>query len=667
MDRLALFFAFLLVTCDLRAEVPAAAGATRSLSPYFFVENGDPEVDRLPLKSTDVKVRVLGVIAEVTVTQQYTNEGTRPLEARYVFPASTRAAVHAMNVRIGDRLISADIREKQQARADYQQAKREGRTAVLLEQQRENVFQMHVGNILPGDDLRVTLSYTELIVPVEGVYRFVYPTVVGPRYNGAPGTESRQPEPWLATPHLKEGIAPQTSFALAVDLESPVPLRVISSPTHTMAVDGERTRTAHARLADTNGPNDNRDLILEYRLDGETISSGVLLSDGPGEKYFLAMIQPPAAVPARQIVPREYVFIVDVSGSMHGFPLDAARTLMSSLLTRLRPSDTFNLMLFSGGNRMLAPHSIPASQENIAHALEVLANESGGGGTELLPALRRALASPSPSDRSRTFVVLTDGYVSIEREAFELVRRNLSNANLFAFGIGSSVNRQLIEGLARAGQGEPFIVLDPKSADTEARRFAKMIASPVMTDVAVQFEGLDVYDLVPQRLPDVFAERPVVVFGKWRGEAGGAVLLEGHTADGPWRTRVPATAASPTAGSLRYLWARHRIAELSDEEAMTGDGAHREAITQLGLHHHLLTSYTSFIAIDRIVRVEQPQGVPSVDQPLPLPRGVSERALEASATVPSTPEPSMWMLLAIALGGFSLLALRGRRPVRVAQ
>lgn len=646
MDRLALFFAFVLVTCDLRAEVPADAGPTRSLSPYFFVENGDPEVDRLPLKSTDVKVRVLGVIAEVTVTQQYTNEGTRPLEARYVFPASTRAAVHAMSVRIGDRLISADIREKQQARADYQQAKREGRTAVLLEQQRENVFQMHVGNILPGDDLRVTLSYTELIVPVEGVYRFVYPTVVGPRYNGAPGT---------ATPYLKEGVAPRTRFALAVDLESPVPLRVISSPTHTMAIDGERTRKASARLADTHGPNDNRDFILEYRLDGETISSGVLLSDGPSEKYFLAMIQPPAAVPAREIVPREYVFIVDVSGSMHGFPLDAARTLMSSLLTRLRPSDTFNLMLFAGGNRMLAPHSIPASQENIAHALEVLANESGGGGTELLPALRRALASPSPTDRSRTFVVLTDGYVSIEREAFELVRRNLSNANLFAFGIGSSVNRQLIEGLARAGQGEPFIVLDPKSADTEARRFAKMIASPVMTDVAVRFEGLDVYDLVPERLPDVFAERPVVVFGKWRGEAGGAVQLEGRTADGPWRTRVPATAASPTAGSLRYLWARHRIAELSDEEAMTGDGAHREAITQLGLRHHLLTSYTSFIAIDRIVRVEPPQGATTVDQPLPLPQGVSERAVEASATVPSTPEPAMWMLLAIALGGFGLL------------
>ncbi len=621
----------------------------RSLSPYFAVENGEPGVDSFPLKSTEVKVRVLGVIAEVVVTQRYTNEGTIPLEGRYVFPASTRAAVHAMNVRLGDRLITARIREKEIARAEYKNAKREGKTAVLLEQRRSNVFQMHVGNILPGDDVRVELSYTELLVPTDGIYRFVYPTVVGPRFNGAQGQESHRPEPWIATPHLREGIAPETKFALSVDLESPVPLVSIASPSHSLNVIGEGTREAHVDLQADGEPADSHDFVLEYRLVGDEMQSGVLLSDGPGDKYFLAMVQPPAAVPATKIVPREYVFVVDVSGSMHGFPLDTARALMADLLPRLRPSDTFNLLLFAGGNRVLAPESIPATELNVQHALSVLANESGGGGTELLPALRQALAMPASADRSRVFVVITDGYVSIEREAFDLVRRNLSRANLFAFGIGSSVNRELIEGLARAGQGEPFIVLDPTVAAAESRRFRQMIEAPVMTRVSVRFEGLDVYDVSPTGVPDLFARRPVIVFGKWRGEAGGTVLVEGRTATGKYRTRlaVDATAPSPKAGALRYLWARHRIAELSDQEQLTRDGEQRDAILNLGLKYNLLTQYTSFIAIDQIVRVKNPDNTLTVDQPLPLPKGVSNLAV-AEAGVPGTPEPSMWMMIFIA-------------------
>jgi Ca-activated chloride channel homolog len=621
----------------------------KTLSPYFAIENADPSVDPLPLQSTNVKVRVLGVIAEVIVTQQYKNQGQVPLEARYVFPASTRAAVHAMSARIGERLITADIREKEVARAEYRTAKREGKTAVLLEQQRENVFQMHVGNILPGDDVRVELSYTELLVPTDGVYQFVYPTVVGPRYNGPPGQESHRPELWISTPYLREGVAPGTTFGLSADLESPVPLSSITSPSHRLTVDGERTRTAHVELQPDGQPADDRDFVLEYRLDGEAIESGVLLSEGPDEKFFLAMVQPPAAVPATRIVAREYVFIVDVSGSMHGFPLDTTRALMSDLLPRLRPSDTFNLLLFSGGNRVLAPQSIPATEQNVQVALRVLAGESGGGGTELLPALRRALAMPSDRDRSRVFVVITDGYVAVEREAFDLVRRSLSQANLFAFGIGSSVNRALIEGLARAGQGEPFVVLEPGLAAEESRRFRRMIEAPVMTRVAVRFEGLDAYEVTPLHVPDLFSRRPVVVFGKWRGEARGALTVEGSTMQGVHRTRLPVDpgGSSPSAGALRYLWARHRIAELTDQETLTGDGEQRDSILQLGLKYNLLTQYTSFVAVDHIVRVKNPDGTLTVDQPLPLPKGVSDLAV-AEAVVPGTPEPRMWVLLVVA-------------------
>jgi Ca-activated chloride channel family protein len=641
-----------LATCELQ---PASARADegypddKTLSPYFAVENADPATDHLPLKSTDVKVRVLGVIAEVVVTQQYTNDGEVTLEARYVFPASTRAAVHAMTVRLGDRLITPNFRDKAAARADYDSAKREGRTAALLEQHRDNVFQMHVGNILPGDDVRVELSYTELLTPTDGVYQFVYPTVVGPRYNGAPGEESYRPELWLSTPYLRDGVAPNTTFRLAVDLESPIPFSSISSPSHALSVQGERSRKAHVELEDTSEPADSRDFVLEYRLDGEQIQSGVMLSEGPDENFFLAMVQPPATVPRASIVPREYVFVVDVSGSMNGFPLDTTRELMRDLLARLRPSDTFNLMLFAGDNRVLSPQSLPVTEQNVKAALAVLANESGSGGTELVPALRKALAMPSDGDRSRVFVVVTDGYVSVDREIFDLVRRNLSQANLFAFGIGSSVNRALIEGLARAGQGEPFVVLEPRLAAEQASRFRQVIETPVMTRISVRFDGFDAYDATPLEVPDLFARRPVVVFGKWRGEARGTVVVEGSTTLGTHRARleVDDEAPSPSAGSLRYLWARHRIAELTDQDVLTGDGGERDAILALGLRYNLLTQYTSFIAIDRLVRIKDPDRTLTVDQPLPLPKGVSELAIGGSS-VPSTPEPSMWALLAIA-------------------
>ncbi|MFP5350637.1 MAG: VIT and vWA domain-containing protein, partial [Gammaproteobacteria bacterium] len=620
----------------------------------------DPNVDRLPLKATQVDVRVTGVIADVTVIQQYKNEGTRPIEARYVFPGSTRAAVYGMTVRLADRVLTAEIREKQKARVEYETAKREGKTAALLEQHRPNVFQMNVANILPGDDVKVELRYTELIVPTDGKYQFVFPTVVGPRYNGSPATGSGTNEKWISTPYLTGGKRSSTRFDLNVQLASPIPLQAVTSPSH--AIDVRNVSNAEARviLADTGANENNRDFVLDYRLAGERIQSGILLSNGgkDGENFFLAMVEPPRTVSPTQVVPRDYVFIVDISGSMHGFPLDTAKVLLEDLVGGLRPSDTFNVMLFAGSQRMLAPRSVPATRANINQAVRMLREQGGGGGTELVPAMRKALSLPHDADRARTFVVVTDGYISVEREVFELIRRNLSQANLFAFGIGSSVNRHLIEGMARAGQGEPFVVLDPRTAAHEADRFRRMINAPVLTHIKARFEGLDVYDVEPLSVPDVFARRPVILYGKWRGQAKGRLVLDGRAADGPFQAALDVRAqVSEKNGALRYLWARHRIASLSDQEALEGAGAQRDAILALGLRYNLLTQYTSFIAVDRVVRNPIPDDLVNVDQPSPLPKGVSNLAV--GAEVPSTPEPAVWWLLAIA-GLVLLLALRPR-------
>jgi Ca-activated chloride channel family protein len=640
------------------AHAQAEPPRLKTESPYFFVKSDDPALDALPLKATQVDVRIAGVIADVTVTQHYRNEGQRAIEAKYVFPGSTQAAVYGMNVRLGDRLITANIREKQQARIEYDSAKKEGKTAALLEQQLPNVFQMNVANILPGDDVKVELRYTELLVPQSGNYQFVFPTVVGPRYNSPQSSQAGAK--WVSQPFLAAGQPGGATFDIQVAIASPIAIKEVRSTSHAIEVTQQREERASVSLQADDKPRNNRDFILDYRLAGERIESGVMLFRGSNENFFLAMVEPPKQLPAGVISPREYIFVVDISGSMHGFPLDTAKALLRELIGNLKPSDTFNVLLFSGSNRFLSPHSVPATHANVEQAIRTIERMGGGGSTELIPALKRVYAEPKPSDVSRTVVVVTDGYVTVEREAFELVRRHLSQANVFAFGIGSSVNRHLMEGLARAGMGAPFIVTQPGQAAAEAERFRRMIESPVLTSVKARFEGLDVYDVEPAQLPDVLGERPVVVFGKWRGEARGQVVIEGQSTNGPYRNAI---AVGPHIGqdsaALRYLWARHRIAALSDQEGIEGGDSQRQRITELGLRYNLLTQYTSFLAVDHVVRNLAPQDAPSVSQPSPMPQGVSNLAI--GAEVPGTPEPETWGAMAVLLSVLAMLARRARR------
>jgi len=642
---------------------------TRSLSPYFVVDSGEPGVETLPLASTQVDATINGVIADVRVTQTYRNTGSVPIEARYVFPASTRAAVYALTMRIGERVVAAKIREKQAAKREYDAAKREGRSATLLEQQRPNVFQMSVAHVMPGDEIVVELRYTETLVPTDAVYRFVFPTVVGPRYNGSPGRESHAAEPWVAQPTLRAGKPATAPFGLLLAFASPLPVQALSSPSHALAVRELGSRNAQAELAASVAQAD-RDVVIEYRLAGTAIASGLLVHEGAEENFFLALIEPPARVPTAAIVPREYVFVLDVSGSMHGFPIETAKTLLRGLVANLRPTDTFNIIPFAGGHSLFAPASVPASDDNVAAAVRFIDRQRGSGSTELLAALRRALAMQADADRARSFVVITDGYVTIEKEAMDLVRANLDRANVFAFGIGSSVNRFLIEGLARAGGGEAFVVLDAKQAAVEADRFRRYIEAPVLTRVKLAFEGFDAYDVDPPQVPDLFAQRPIVVTGKFRGPAAGRIDVAGLTAAGDFRASLDVTASVAAhrqrdGGSTRalpQLWARSRIAALGDYRKLVDDEDAVKAITGLGLKYSLLTDYTSFIAVDRIVRNANGP-LAGVDQPQPLPAGVSELAV---GEVPSTPEPEFAALLALAGGLAWWMRRRGRsRPIEI--
>jgi Ca-activated chloride channel family protein len=720
------------------AELPEDADKT--LSPYFLVKSDDPAVDQLPLLFTGAEVNIAGVIADVTVTQIYKNEGTRALEAIYVFPASTRAAVYGMTMTVGDRTIFAQIKERQQARQEYEQAKQEGKTASLLEQERPNVFQMNVANILPGDKIKVELKYTELLVPTDGVYEFVYPTVVGPRYSNKPAAGAAQNDQWVANPYLPEGEKPTYLFDISTHLATGIPLQEIGCASHrvNIAYDGpaaatvtlddteiieklknikpERVEGVKTALKELYSGKDlgslpafytklfriakdfaqqdepvierqvvkqttgDRDYVLRYRLAGGKIESGLLLYAGKDENFFLLMVQPPEQVKSEEIPPREYIFIMDVSGSMQGFPISISKKLLQNLVSGLRSNDTFNVVLFAGGSSVMSDHSIPATTANIKRALDLIDRQRGGGGTELVPALKRALALPKTAGVSRTIVIATDGYVDVELETFDLIRNNLNKANMFAFGIGSSVNRFLIEGIAHVGMGEPFVILNPKEADGKAAQFRQYIQTPVLTNITVDFGEFAMYDVEPIGVPDVLAKRPVILFGKWKGESAGVITLSGATGAAGYEQTFNVNDVKPleTNSALRYLWARKRIEILGDYNALQGNDERKQAMTNLGLTYNLLTAYTSFVAIDSEIRRKEGE-LDTVKQPLPLPQGVSNSAIGAQSAAPmvqqqsapsggshvsTTPEPDTMMLIAIAILVLAYAFLRKRRACK---
>ncbi len=602
----------------------------KTLSPYFFVKSENTEADQLPLKSTKASVNIAGVIADVTVTQRYANEGDSPLEAIYVFPTSTRAAIYGLEMKIGNRTITAEIQEKNKARKNYEAAKSEGKRASLLEQERPNVFQMNVANIQPGDVIEVILKYTELMIPEEGVYEFVYPTVVGPRYSETTTAEaSKSNSGFVATPYQKENKLPNYTFGMEVYLSAGMPIQHMNCKTHEVSIAHETISTASLTLDASETQGGNRDFVFEYGLSGDAIESGLLLYEHNDEQFFLAMMQPPKRVTTNQIPPREYIFVVDVSGSMGGFPLNISKKLLRDLITGLRPSDRFNVMVFSGSTGLLSEQALHASAENIETAVNFIDSQRGGGGTRLLPALQQVLDMPRCDvDLSRSVVVVTDGYVSVEKETYDIIRNNLDQTNVYAFGIGSGVNRYIIDGMAHVGGGEPMVITTQKEAHAKAEKFRKYINRPVLTQVKTSFNGIEVYDMEPSTIPDVLAERPVIVFGKYKGTPKGNITISGYTGGASYSKTFKVANYKPSKrnAAIRSLWARERIKLLDDYNGVDSDPETTKEITNLGLKYNLMTAYTSFVAIDHEV-VGDGQSVEKVKQPLPLPQGVSNAAV----------------------------------------
>ncbi len=652
----------------------------RTLAPYFVIKDADEAVDRFPLKDTTVKTNINGIIAETYVTQTYTNEGQNPINASYVFPASSNVTVHGLTITVGSQTVTARIKEKEEAREEFEEAKSEGKSASLMEQQRPNVFTMDVANIMPGATAVIELHYTELIQPVDGIYEFVFPTVVGPRYINTQKTEltasqleyrvktyiaenGENTDEWAASPYLPEGELPEGTYNITVNLSTGVPITDLSCKSHKVNVISGGESAACVTLADSEDYAGNRDFILKYKLTGEELQSGLMLTEGEDENFFMLTVQPPQRYEPEDIPSREYIFVLDISGSMYGYPLDTAksliRNLVGNLVYRQDKTDTFNLILFSDEFYQLSPTSLPATAENIQSAVSLIDSLDGTGGTEMLPALTQALSIPMNQDTARSVVIITDGYICDEKEIFQLINENMENTNFFSFGIGTSVNSYLINGIATAGLGESFIVTDEEDAQVSSERFRTYISAPLLTDIRIEYDGFDVYDVEPAAPSTLFAQKPIVLFGKWKGNAEGAIKITGKTGSQDYVQEIPVTDAQICTDNspLSLLWARSRLQRITDYGCSSDNPDIKEEVTRLGLTYNMMTPYTSFVAV--IDTVVNPDGnADDVQQANPLPLGVSDLAVGGGYSAYS--EPQDYILFAMT-GLLLLYVLRRRK------
>ena len=591
-----------------------------------------------PLKHTDVRAAISGPLARVTVTQEFENPFAEKIEAVYTFPLPPDAAVDDMTMRVGERTIRGIIKTREEARKIYDEARRTGHVAGLLDQERPNIFTQSVANITPGAQVKITISYVETVPYEAGSYEFDFPMVVAPRYmpgrptgkqggGWAPDTTGVPDGSRISPPVTPEGTRAGHDISLEVKLDSGVAIESLASKTHAVAIERQAANRAVVRLRDQ-ATIPNRDFILRYAVAGRRLEDAVLTHKSGKDGYFTLLLQPPQRVAPAEVTAKELVFVLDTSGSMSGFPIEKAKETMRLALDGLNPHDTFNLITFSGDTHVLFPQPVPATPENLVRAQEFLRSRGGSGGTEMMRAIRAALEPSDHQDHVRVVCFMTDGEVGNDFEILSEIQRH-PNARVFAFGIGSSVNRFLLDNMARQGRGDVEYVGLKDDGSAAARRFHERVRSPLLTDIAIDWGGLAVTDVYPTRIPDVFAAKPVVLSGRYTSPGSGTVRLRGKMAgrDFTREIRVTLPAAQQENDVLGTLWARRKIADLMSRDfaglQYGAPGAEvKDEITRLGLEFRLMTQFTSFVAVEEKTVTEggQPR---RVEVPVEMPEGMS--------------------------------------------
>jgi Ca-activated chloride channel family protein len=576
------------------AALPVMPTAVAPAASLMIVPPVETHVTAWPctLEKETFTAEVSGCVARVCVQQHFHNPNRSPIDANYTFPLSDTAAVDEMNMQIGERKIKGSIKRLKEARQIYQQARAYGYNAALLEQKRTNVFEQSVANVQGGKDIDITVKYTEMLPYAHGKFNLVFPTAVGPRFT---------PAKYHGDVVSTSGIVPGTITADANIDAGGLPIVQVESAgiSSTSQIDG-----SHA-VFHSNRVTAGSDLVLDWQVAGSELQTGYVAHKSGDAGFVSAVVVPPAKMSPNGFAPRELVFIVDCSGSQQGAPLNKAKETMHYILDRMSPEDTFQIIAFNSRIWKFAPEPRVPSDAMKSEAHRFIDSLSAENGTIMGPAIEAACATVAPKNRLRIVTIMTDGYLNNDYEILSMVKRLRGTSRWFAFGTGQSVNRTLIDGIAREGGGEPDYLAVSASGDEVAQEFYSRIQAPVLTDVKVKAEGVELSDIYPRAISDVWEQRPLYFQARYHHGGNGTLVVTGHRQGRPYTQRIPIHLPERQSANaaIQQIWARTRIEDLMSQDwaamqDLTAQTARDQEITRISLKYHVLSQFTAFVAVD---------------------------------------------------------------------
>ena len=585
----------------------------------------------LPLKHTDVKGQISGYIATVDVTQKFHNPYDEKIEAVYVFPLPQNAAINEFIMVIGKRKIRGIIRERKEAEEIYRQARSQGYVASLLTQERPNIFTQKVANIEPGKNIDVNIKYFNTLAYVDGWYEFVFPMVVGPRFNppcytdgvgavarGKNGISGQKTE----VQYLKPGERSGHDIAVTVDVGAGVSIEEVACTSHVIDKTFATPENMTVKLSSLDSI-PNKDFVLRYKVAGKTVKSALVTHRDKRGGFFSLMLYPPENLSYLKRAPMEMIFVLDCSGSMRGKPIAKAKEAIKRGLKKLGKDDTFQVIRFSNNASQFGPNPVPATPANIRKAIRYVDNLHGSGGTMMIEGIKAALDFAHDPGRFRLVSFMTDGYIGNEVEILAAVHQRLGASRIFSFGVGSSVNRYLLDRMAKLGKGAvAYLGLDD-SAGQIVDLFYERISHPALTDLNIDWGDMQVTDVYPNSIRDLFVGRPVILTGRFKGQRKTIIRVSGKVGDLRQDIAIPVNLddSASTHSGIACVWARKRIETLANQAAYDNNSDLPDQIKQVALEYSLMSAYTAFIAVDSSRKTTGDHGV-TVAVPVPVPEGV---------------------------------------------
>ena len=616
-----------------RAEVAVVArdAETPGCGAMICKPPGQEKEIPLPLKHTDVKGQISGYIATVEVTQEFSNPYDEKIEAVYVFPLPQNAAINEFIMVVGERKIRGIIRERQEAERIYKEARDQGHVASLLTQERPNIFTQKVANIEPGKKIDVNIKYFNTLAYADGWYEFVFPMVVGPRFNppgftdgvgavarGKAGISGQKTE----VQYLRPGERSGHDISLTVDINAGVAIEEVACSNHAIS----KSAAAPEKLTVKLSPLDsipNKDFVLRYRVAGRKLKSALVVHRDKRGGFFTLMLYPPANLSSLRRAPMEMIFVLDCSGSMSGKPIAKAKDAIRRALKKLEPDDTFQIIRFSNNASQLGPKPVPVTPENIRRGLKYVDSLKGSGGTQMIEGIKAALDFEHDPHRFRLVSFMTDGYIGNEAQILAAVHERLGESRIFSFGVGSSVNRYLLDRMAKLGRGAVAYIGLGDNAGEVVDLYYDRISHPALTDVTIDWGGMAVTDMYPRHIPDLFVGRPVILTGRFNGEGKTTINITGKVGGHYQDISIPIDLDDSSAAhrGIACVWARKKIEDLASQAIYDQTSDLPDEIKQVALEYGLMSAYTAFVAVDSSQKTAGDHGV-TVAVPVPVPEGV---------------------------------------------